>query len=38
MRGLIKQSEDSNPGTFRHNGFQDHRIRPLCQLSVSAQK
>jgi hypothetical protein len=21
------------PGTFRFNGFQDRRIRPLCQLS-----
>ena len=21
------------PGTFRYNGFQDHRIRPLCHLS-----
>ena len=21
------------PGTLRHNGFQDHRNRPLCQLS-----
>ena len=20
-------------GTFRFNGFQDHRIRPLCHLS-----
>jgi hypothetical protein len=22
------------PGTFRLNGFQDHRIRPLCHLSA----
>ena len=22
------------PGTLRYNGFQDRRIRPLCQLSV----
>ena len=21
------------PGTSRYNGFQDHRIRPLCHLS-----
>ena len=21
------------PGTLRYNGFQDHRIRPLCHLS-----
>ena len=23
------------PGTFRYNGFQDRRIRPLCHLSIS---
>ena len=22
------------PGTLRYNGFQDHRIRPLCHLTV----
>ncbi len=25
------------PGTSRYNGFQDHRIRPLCHASVSLQ-
>jgi hypothetical protein len=24
------------PGTFRFNGFQDRRIRPLCHLSARA--
>ncbi len=23
------------PGTFRYNGFQDRRIKPLCHLSSS---
>ena len=25
------------PGTSRYNGFQDHRIRPLCHLSLNFQ-
>ena len=31
---LMRRVRDSNPWTPRRvNGFQDHRIRPLCQLS-----
>ena len=31
---LLRRIRDSNPWIPRRiNGFQDHRIRPLCQLS-----
>jgi hypothetical protein len=30
---FLRRERDSNPRTFRVNGFQDRRIRPLCHLS-----
>ena len=38
MFGFCGERGIRTPGTLLHNGFQDHRIRPLCQLSNSAQK
>ncbi len=38
MSGLIRRRErDSNPRSQEDNGFQDHRIRPLCHLSGAAK-
>ena len=38
MFGFCGERGIRTPGTLLYNGFQDHRIRPLCHLSKEESK